>query len=141
MCLSGDVSDGNDILICEGEHEKNHGCHQKCCEPPLECVPNGPWYCPEYEVEWSSVSKSGHPTLITFPLQPQRPYLALALAPAPALAQAPTQALALALALALTQVLIVSLNQILITSGGSHSTPPKTQFHVPLGEILHTMYI
>ena len=89
-------------------------------------------------VRWNGLvyQSQGHPTLITFPLQPQRPQLALALAPAPALALA-----ALALALALTQVLIVSLNQILITSGGSHSTPPKTQFHVPLGETVHTMYM
>ena len=34
VCLSGDVSEGNDILICEGEHEKNHGCHQSVVNPP-----------------------------------------------------------------------------------------------------------
>ena len=38
-CLSGEVSDGNDILICNGDHSSTVGYHQQCLAPPLTQVP------------------------------------------------------------------------------------------------------
>ena len=40
-CLSGDASEGNDILICEGAHCATVGWHQLCLTPPLHYVPVG----------------------------------------------------------------------------------------------------
>ena len=54
VCLQGDVSEGDDILICDGPHSHTHGCHQKCCNPPLEHVPEGPWFCADCEGEGSA---------------------------------------------------------------------------------------
>ena len=29
------VSQGNDIVICDGDHSEPRGCHQLCCQPPV----------------------------------------------------------------------------------------------------------
>ena len=47
VCLTGDVSEGNDIVICDGDHSEPRGCHQLCCQPPLSEIPDGPWLCPD----------------------------------------------------------------------------------------------
>ena len=31
VCLTGDVSEGNDIVSCDGDHSEPRGCHQLCC--------------------------------------------------------------------------------------------------------------
>ena len=46
-CLSGDASDGNNILICEGAHSAMVGWHQLCLTPPLQEIPTGCWLCLE----------------------------------------------------------------------------------------------
>ena len=46
-CLSGDASDGNDILVCEAAHSTTVGWHQLCLTPPLREIPMGCWLCPE----------------------------------------------------------------------------------------------
>ena len=38
-CLSGDTTEDNDILICDGEHTTTNGYHQKCCVPAALSVP------------------------------------------------------------------------------------------------------
>ena len=47
VCLTGDVSEGNDIVICDGDHSEPRGCHQLCCQPPVFEIPDGPWLCPD----------------------------------------------------------------------------------------------
>ena len=34
-CLSGEVEEGNDIVLCDGAHSTVMGWHQKCLNPPL----------------------------------------------------------------------------------------------------------
>jgi hypothetical protein len=46
-CLSGETTEDNDILICDGDHSKPVGYHQKCCEPPVINIPDHAWFCPE----------------------------------------------------------------------------------------------
>ena len=31
ICLKGDVSDDNNIVICDGDHSQPRGWHQLCC--------------------------------------------------------------------------------------------------------------
>ena len=40
ICLSGEVSDGNDILLCDGDHSSTLGYHQQCLLQPVTQVPN-----------------------------------------------------------------------------------------------------
>ena len=47
ICLSGEVSDGNDILLCDGDHSSTIGYHQQCLLPPVTQVPNHSWFCPD----------------------------------------------------------------------------------------------
>ena len=37
ICLSGEVSDGNDILLCEGDHSSTIGYHPQCCHLLHKC--------------------------------------------------------------------------------------------------------
>ena len=47
VCLSGDVTEGNNIVLCDGAHSDAWGCHQLCCNPPLHEIPDGEWLCPD----------------------------------------------------------------------------------------------
>ena len=51
-CLSGDASEGNDILFREGAHSTTVGWHQLCLTPPLHEVPHGCWLCLECVFAW-----------------------------------------------------------------------------------------
>ena len=42
QCGSGDDSNGNEIVLCDG---CDGGWHLACAEPPLDMVPRGKWYC------------------------------------------------------------------------------------------------
>ena len=44
-CLSGEVSDGNDILICDRDHSSTVGYHQQCFAPLIAQVPKHSWFC------------------------------------------------------------------------------------------------
>ena len=46
-CRSGDTDDGNEIILCDGDHSDSFGMHQLCLNPPLTIVPLGDWLCPE----------------------------------------------------------------------------------------------
>ena len=54
-CLSGETNEDNDILICDGDHNKTVGYHQKCCEPPVINIPDHSWFCPECAIQRSTV--------------------------------------------------------------------------------------
>ena len=44
LCGGGESIEGNEILLCDGQHCV--GCyHQKCCTPPVTEVPEGSWLC------------------------------------------------------------------------------------------------
>ena len=58
VCLKGDVSDDNDIVICDGDHSEPRGCHQLCCQPPLQTIPDGPWFCPDCQQDEASAPPS-----------------------------------------------------------------------------------
>ena len=71
MCLSGEISEGNDILICDGDHSTTMGYHQQCCVPPVACIPDSFWFCPEcsskrrdvaLELANPNYAPSSHPT-------------------------------------------------------------------------------
>ena len=47
VCLNGDETEGNVILLCDGEHGLTLGCHQLCSTPPLVKIPDGSWFYPE----------------------------------------------------------------------------------------------
>jgi hypothetical protein len=35
------------LLLCDGaQYCTPHGVHMMCCEPVIDTVPNGAWYCP-----------------------------------------------------------------------------------------------
>ena len=54
-CFSGETTEDNDILICDGDHSKPMGYHQKCCEPPVINIPDHAWFCPECAIQRSDV--------------------------------------------------------------------------------------
>ena len=58
VCLKGDVSDDNDIVICDGDHSEPRGCHQLCCQAPLHTIPGGPWFCPDCQQDEASAPPS-----------------------------------------------------------------------------------
>ena len=69
--LSGETSEGNDILICDCDHSTTVGYHQRCCVPPFACIPHSSWFCPECFSERRDVASeladpnyapSSHPT-------------------------------------------------------------------------------
>ena len=61
-CISGDASDGNGILICEGAHSATVGWHQLCLTPPLKEIPTGCWLCPEcVSAQVGPCSRLAHP--------------------------------------------------------------------------------
>ena len=71
ICLSGETSEGNDILICDGDHSTTVGYHQQCCVPLVACIPDSSWFCPECSSERRDVASeladpnyvpSSHPT-------------------------------------------------------------------------------
>jgi len=50
MCFSGHTSEGNDVIMCDGEH-CFRAFHMKCVDPPitqkmLDEDENGTWFCP-----------------------------------------------------------------------------------------------
>ena len=45
VCHSHDVAEGNNVVICEGNHSQQRGYRQKCPIVPLRCNLNGPWSC------------------------------------------------------------------------------------------------
>ena len=53
--LSGETTEDNDILVCDGDHSQPVGYHQKWCEPPVFSIPNCWWFCHECSVERSDV--------------------------------------------------------------------------------------
>ena len=54
-CLSGETTKDNDIQVCDGDHSKFVGYHQKCCEPPVINIPDHSWFCPECAIQRSGV--------------------------------------------------------------------------------------
>ena len=54
-CLSGETTEDNDILICDGEHSKPVGYHQIYCEPPVINIPDHSWLCPECAIQRGQV--------------------------------------------------------------------------------------
>ena len=46
VCGSGDASEANPIVKCDGEHETEVGTHLECMDPPLDGgVPEDAWFC------------------------------------------------------------------------------------------------
>ena len=45
VCDSGDASDANPIVKCDGAHETEVGVHLSCMVPPLDELPEGEWFC------------------------------------------------------------------------------------------------
>ena len=45
VCGSGAVGPGNDLVLCDGEHEVTVAYHQACLEPTLDPIPEGDWFC------------------------------------------------------------------------------------------------
>ena len=51
VCGSGAMGPGNDLVLCDGDHEVTVAYHQACLEPVLDPIPEGDWFCPAwYEV-------------------------------------------------------------------------------------------
>ena len=62
---------GRNQMICDGDHSTTVGYHQQCCVPPVACIPDSSWFCPECSSERRDVASeladpnyapSSHPT-------------------------------------------------------------------------------
>ena len=58
ICLKGDVSDDNGIVICDGDHSEPRGCHQFRYQPTLQTGPDGHWFCPHCQQDEASAPPS-----------------------------------------------------------------------------------
>ena len=45
VCASGDATETNPIVKCDGEHETEVGVHLGCMDPPMDTVPDDEWFC------------------------------------------------------------------------------------------------
>ena len=44
VCASGDASEANPIIKCDGEHDTEVGVHLRCMDPPMDDPPEVPDY-------------------------------------------------------------------------------------------------
>lgn len=44
VCYDNDEKDDVNMLLCEG---CDAACHTFCCDPPLDEIPKGDWWCPD----------------------------------------------------------------------------------------------
>ncbi|KAK4351722.1 hypothetical protein RND71_031035 [Anisodus tanguticus] len=68
-CQVCGLPDREEVMLICGDESGSHGCgigmHVDCCDPPLECVPEEDWFCPECTKNKSNTStkrKSGKGT-------------------------------------------------------------------------------
>lgn len=55
VCKDHDEKDDEQMLLCEG---CDLACHTFCCDPPLESIPKGDWFCDECKKKRKEAKKA-----------------------------------------------------------------------------------
>jgi hypothetical protein len=65
VCGTPDIGDDH-MLLCDG-HNCGHGFHLRCLKPPLQRIPEGPWFCASCSAPAGTTVTDTNPTAAALP--------------------------------------------------------------------------